>query len=253
MKTAVTATAFLCVASILGDTAMAQEKPLKVFVCAGQSNMVGRRSKVAELPDELKGEQEDALFFNGRTWVSLKPGVTESRGFGPEISFAKRMSERLGEPVGVIKHSRGGSNLAVDWAPGRERGLYAGLLRKVRNARRTRKIEIVGMIWMQGGRDAKFEEMAKAYAGNLPKFIAAVRTDYESPDMIFISGRSSLPKRQFPWADLVRKAQQECKAVRYAWIDCDTVEKGPDNLHYNTAGYLDVGYRFAEAMLKMMK
>ena len=44
-------TAIVIAACFLGDAVMAQEKPLKVFVLAGQSNMVGRRAKASELPD----------------------------------------------------------------------------------------------------------------------------------------------------------------------------------------------------------
>jgi len=235
------------------ETVMAQEKPLKVFVLAGQSNMVGRRAKVAELPEDLKKEQAGALFFTGRGWVPLAPGVTERQGFGPEISFARRMSERLGEPIGIIKHSRGGSNLAEDWSPENPKSLYAALLKKVKAARKTREIEIVGMVWLQGGRDAKFEAMARAYAANLKKFIERARKDFASADMPFVAGRSSLPKKTFPFADAVRKAQEQCRSPHYAFIDCDTIEKRADRTHYTTAGYVEVGYRLADAMLRMMK
>ena len=176
-----------------GETVLAKEKPLKVFVLAGQSNMVGIRAKVSELPDDLKGEQKTAFFFDGRRWISVAPGKTEKRGFGPEISFALRMSKKLDEPVGIIKHSVGASSLSVKWSPSNPKSLYARLLRKVKAAQKSRKIEIVGMLWMQGGRDAKYQKMARAYAANLAKFIEAVRKDFKSPDMFFIAGRVNPP------------------------------------------------------------
>jgi len=245
----------VCLATIFVpvEPAIAQEKPLKVFVLAGQSNMAGRLAKLSELPGDLKGEQKRAFFFDGRRWIRLTPGKTESRGFGPEISFAHRMSEKLGEPIGIIKHSRGGSNLAVQWSPTNPKSFYVGLLGMVNAARKERKITIVGMLWMQGERDAKFEKMAETYAVNLAKFIEAARKDYKSPDMFFIAGRVNPPKPKFPHVDVVRKAQEDCKAARYAVIDCDTLKKGPDNLHYATEGYIEMGYKFADRMLALMK
>src|SRR5262245_40047277 len=82
----------LAVACWLADAKFARsgEKPLKVVVCAGQSNMVGLRSKAEELPAELQKVQKGNLYFDGTTWVDLAPGVTAKVGFGPEISLAYR-------------------------------------------------------------------------------------------------------------------------------------------------------------------
>ena len=253
MKSTCLSVVCLATAFLLGETVVAEERPLKVFVLAGQSNMAGRLAKLSELPEDLKGEQKTAFFFDGRQWIPLAPGKTESRGFGPEISFARRMAEKLGEPIGIIKFSRGGSNLAEQWSPANPKSFYVRLLGMVNAARKDRKITIVGMLWMQGERDAKFGQMAKAYAVNLAKFIEAARKDYGSPDMFFVAGRVNPPGPKFPFVDAVRKAQEECKAARYAFIDCDALKKGPDNLHYATEGYVEMGYTFADRMLKLMK
>jgi hypothetical protein len=50
----------------------------------------------------------------------------------------------------------------------------------------------------------------------------------------------------------VREAQETLKRSGYAWIDCDDLDKHSDNLHYNTKGQIELGRRFAAAMVKLM-
>ncbi len=238
--------------AIMGE-AMAGERPLKVFICAGQSNMVGRAGVASKLPAELRGEQKAALFFNGKGWVPVAPGRTETRGFGPEISFALAMSKALGEPVGIIKHSVGGTDLAVKWNPKNSNSLYAGLARKVTAAGRTRKIAVVGMLWMQGERDSRFKDKAGAYADNFAGLIRAARKDFGNPAMLFVAGRVNPPPATYTFVGAVRKAQEQCKEPGYAYIDCDSLEKGSDNLHYTTKGLVDMGNAFAKAIIELAR
>jgi len=237
---------------VLSGPAESQGQPLKVFVLAGQSNMVGARAVPDELSESLRGSQESALFFDGNAWVPLAPGVSERKGFGPEISFAHSMSTALKEPVGIIKLSYGGTSLAERWNPADSKSLYAELVKRVRAARQTRRIEIIGMLWMQGERDSKDPVMAAAYAKNLADFIRHARQDFANADMPFVVGRVNPPEPEFPHVEQVRKAQEECAATHYAFIDCDTLPKGADNLHYDTKGLVMMGRRFASAMLKLL-
>ena len=231
----------------------AGERPLKVFICAGQSNMVGRGAKASELPAELRSGQKRALFFDGRQWIALAPGKTERTGFGPEISFAHRMSALLGEPVGIIKHSVGGTDLAVKWSPTGRNSLYAQLVKKVAAARKGRRIEVVGFLWMQGERDSRFREKAGAYSKNLAGLIRAARRDFGNPRMLFVAGRVNPPKSSFEFVDLVRRALETCAEPGYAFIDCDTLDKGSDGLHYSTRGLVELGNRFADAVVKLAR
>lgn len=231
---------------------MADEAPLKVFVFAGQSNMLGKRAKAADLPTELQGEQKDALFFNGTEWTPLAPGKTEVEGFGPEISCAKVLASRLKEPIGVIKHSVGGTTLGHQWAPSNPKSLFIELRAKVKAAQGSRKIEIVGMFWMQGESDAQKQVLAEPYQKNLEAFIKTARQEFASSNMVFVAGRVNPEPEKFPFVDVVRKAQEACNDARYAFIDCDSLPKGPDHLHYTTQGVVEMGNRFAEAALKLI-
>jgi hypothetical protein len=238
---------------MISGVALAKERPLKVFILAGQSNMVGAAANISELPEDLKGDQKIALFFDGITWEAIAPGKTERKGFGPEISFTLKLSTGIKEPVGIIKHSVAGSNLAQHWSPANSKSLYTKLSKKVKAAGQTRRIEIVGMVWMQGESDSRDKNMAEAYSKNLADFIQTSRKDFKSPAMFFVAGRVNPPKDRFPHVDIVRKAQEECKMPGFTFVDCDTLEKTRDRLHYNTRGLVDMGYRFADAMLILMQ
>ncbi len=244
---------FASVLPLFASLVAAGDKPLKVFICAGQSNMLGKRSVAARLPKELQTPAENVLAFHRKNWKPLKPGGAKGKGFGPEVSFAHTMAKAMGEPIGIIKHSKGGTNLAEQWNPEKDGPLYSQLKKLVAAARKSRKIEIVGMLWLQGEKDSRDGAMAKAYADNLPELIAAARKDFDAPKMFFIAGRVNPPKPKYAHVDLVRKAQEECKANGYAWIDADSASKIGDKVHYDTAGIVELGNRYAEAMLKLMK
>lgn len=248
--TAIT-TLMLAVVVFFGSSVMAQEKPLKVFILAGQSNMVGH-GKASELPQELKGKQERVLFtLTGKGWVPLSPPKKEDAPAGLEFSFGKEMSSRINEPIGIIKQAIGGTSLAKDWNPDEPKSLYANLLAKVVAAKQSRRVEIVGMCWMQGERDSKQEDWAKAYGENLSKFIQRARKDFDSPNMVFVAGRVN---PHYPFVDAVRKAQEQCTLPGYAFVDCDKLSKiPPGDLHYDTKGLVELGTNFAGTTLNLMK
>jgi hypothetical protein len=243
----------LVVGGLLSNPALANDKPLKVFILAGQSNMVGTGGNALDLPEDLKGDQKSALLFIKGKWVTLAPGKTETGWFGPEVSFSRKLNMEIKEPIGMIKLSFPGTNLAQHWSPANSKSLYTELFKKVVEANKTRRIEMVGMIWMQGESDSREKNMAEAYSKNLADFIQASRKDFKSPAMFFVAGRVNPPKDRFPYVDIVRKAQEECKMPGYSFVNCDTLEKTHDRQHYNTHGLVDLGFRFADAMLMLMQ
>ena len=250
----------LCCLTSFGPYAIAsakdnEENPLPTFVLAGQSNMVGKRCRMQDLPPDLQKENPNALFFQlkTRTWVSIAPGRTEPKGFGPEIAFASAMSKQLGQPIGIIKHSRGGTNLHRRWNPDEEKSLFGELVTMVKAANEARPIKVAGMLWVQGGADSKSELMANAYGANLRKLVTRARVEFDSAQMIFLSGRippKSDKVKPF-WKD-VRQAQQDLKMENYAWVNCDDITTGSDQVHYDTAGMVKLGTRQAEMIVELL-
>jgi len=213
--------------------------------------MVGKRCNIDTLPSDLKQAQKNVMFFTGKKWIPIKPGITEKTGYGPELSFGKEISGKLGEPIGIIKHSVGGTSLYQKWNPKNRRSLYAQLVKKVKAGAKQQPLEIAGALWIQGGADSKAKGPAEAYAKNLSVFIQTMRKDFENPNMVWVTGRSNAVR--FPFNKAVREAQMECKEPKYAWVDMDDIELGSDNIHYTGKGMVEAGKRAAEAMLKLLE
>ncbi len=233
------------ISAVVALKKLLQDKPLDVYICAGQSNMAGARSEKALLPAELQAVQENVFVFDGNDWRKMEPA---EQGFGPEISFAYEMQKQLNKPIGIIKHSKGGTSLAVDWNQKDPKSLYAGLKAKVDAAKKSQPMNIKGMIWMQGERDSRDSTMAGAYKNNLEQLIRTARGDFGNSKMPFIAGRVN---PLYPFVDEVRSAQEKCDMPDYGFINCDDLKKYTDNLHYMTPDIVKMGQRFA-AMLKQM-
>jgi len=119
------------------------DKTLRVFLFAGQSNMVGADSKAKDIERfapfrGLDEPQKDVKFSYciGREnktksdgWVDLQPikGMV-----GPELSFAREVKRHVKAPIAIIKVAAGGtggfgsaqdqvSNRRIRLAPGRKR------------------------------------------------------------------------------------------------------------------------------------
>ena len=228
-----------------------KEKPLDVYILAGQSNMVGMRSEIEKVPADWMQPDYGILFFDNGNWIPAIPGKTEPKGFGPEISFGQTLRKLGHPPLGIIKASRGATALAEHWNAGPEKGeLLKFLENQIRSAKMSRPLKFRGIIWMQGESDADSPAKAQAYAENLTAFISAVREIVGDDALPFYCGRVNPPADKFPEVETVRRSQETCPAENYFLINCDDLQKVPDNLHYNTEGILEAGKRFAEAVAR---
>jgi len=236
-----------------------KDAALPVFVLAGQSNMDGG-GKVEELPAELRLPQQNALFV--RFWdTQFKPldPVKLGKSFGPELTFGSEMAKGLKRPVGMIKLSSGGTSIEQHWNPttyDKEKHvgeLYKRLVDYVRGIQAKQKsIKVAGMIWMQGEADALYHsKTVEQYRDKLEALIDGCRKEFGNEELFFVCGRVNPPGGKY--TKQVREAQGTVKRKNYAWIDCDDLEKHEDKLHYNTKGHVELGRRFAKAMLKLME
>lgn len=140
----------LLIAFVLTSTSLlAEEKPIKVFILAGQSNMQGHASistfdsladdpKTAPLLKEMRtpdgnprvceqvwissvGCQGDAYTDLREQMGKLTAGYgafgLEGKRIGPEFTFGLHLEKTLSEPVLIIKVSWGGRSLHTDFRP----------------------------------------------------------------------------------------------------------------------------------------
>ncbi len=159
---------------------------VKVFIFAGQSNMVGR-SDPKLLPDEYRQPLANVHLYANQAWRELAGPVRGRDGVGPEVSAARLLADAFPEEeIVIVKTAVGGTNLHTQWNPERKGSLYAQMLEDVKVVTAGKDAEIVALFWAQGGADSKSEGAAKAYGKNLAAFIAHARKDLGRDDLPFI-------------------------------------------------------------------
>ncbi len=203
-----------------------------------------------------------------------------SERFGVELTFARRIRElRPDENIAIIKYSRGGTSIdetAARWfgsweadfigGPREHSGLnqYDYFLATLRNAFAHRDIdgdgendELIpaGILWMQGESDAGSAAVAKRYGRNLKRLMDLMRAALRTDDLPLVIGRISdsgndRDGKVWNYGGAVRKAQQDfVDSDAAAALVTETDKYGySDPYHYDTAGYIELGKRFAEAM-----
>lgn len=233
--------------------AAASPPVLKVFLFLGQSNMVGL-TKVEELPSALR-VSTNALAFHDDVWQAYTPGMPLSKCnnssapppcVGPEASFVATHPD-----VGIVKFAVSGTSLAKDWMP----LLLSQAIAKAQAAAVNRPVEFAGAFWMQGESDAAVPEAASAYASNLRALVGRLRSELNAPSMPFTVCRINTSSTtvevrpgvtaSWPFTSTVRAAQANPGIDNYKMLDCDGLQIGHDNLHFTTAGIVQMGELFA--------
>ena len=245
--------------------------PVKIILMAGQSNMGGNglNEDLHNLAPELIQPRTDIGLYRGTQpqssigiWRDLQPGLGTgtllSDRFGPELTFGRDLVEgRPDDNFMLIKTRGAGTSLALDWDPITPGPSWVVFVNTVNNALAAIDPdvfdpEIVGMIWMQGGRDAKDEQMALAYEENLTNFIQAVRTQFGKPNLPFILEQlTSINTTQRPFLSVVAQAQFDVwtNTPNTGLVNTGDVSTWPGSTHFDSAGQLVVGTRFASEML----
>ena len=202
--------------------------------------------------------------------------------FGVELTFARTLREL--EPdahIAIIKYSRGGSSIdraAASyfgcWDPDYPGGTAAGVnqydhfLATVRYALSVDDIDgdgesdtlvPTGIVWMQGESDAAHtKDIALRYEAHLKHLMDLVRAAFRTDDLPVVIGRISDSGQDtkendgkvWNYGTAVRQAQESfVKNDGRAALVTSTDGYGySDPWHYDSAGYIDLGKRFAVAM-----
>src|SRR5262245_33944270 len=193
----------------------AKERPLKVFVLAGTSNMLGRTAKASDLPDDLRKPLKDVLVYQAGDWVPLEAGKNL---IGNEATFGRAMAKHLGEPVGIIW-------VSAATVSGRSPAANINNIVK-RSKEKGRPIVIAGMLMAVSDCDGNKEEAAKAYGENLVRYVKSARRDLGNEKLPIVMNRAIPPGPRNPHLELVRKAQDSVKLPHFRVFKCDDVSRG---------------------------
>ncbi|MEP6663728.1 MAG: sialate O-acetylesterase, partial [Verrucomicrobiota bacterium] len=178
---------------------------------------------------------------------NFSPSPVPSPCFGPELSFVTTIAAaNTNQRIALIKVTQGGTDLNTEWKPGGY--MYICLTNTARAALQGLASEgasytLRGMIWHQGENDTS-GSAATNYETNLTQFINAVRRDLGVTNLPFVVGELATNK-----TIIVRQAQfnvaQNLPYVGFASADAlQTI----DNTHFDSAGVVTLGQRFANAL-----
>jgi hypothetical protein len=204
-------------------------------------------------------------------------GQSNMAGLDPNASFTPAVEDAFGkDKVTVVKDAQSGAPIRSwvrDYEFPDKRSItvkeknqigrkYADLLQAVQAATQGSTYDSVTFIWMQGERDAR-EQLADVYARSFHAILDQLKTDLKLDEVNFVIGRISdfdMQDKQYPHWTRIRQIQVKLAedSPRGEWVDTDDLNGGEPGavgggLHYNKAGYVALGQRFAEKAIALSK
>jgi|AntDeeMetagen681_2_1112603.scaffolds.fasta_scaffold00001_179 cytochrome c peroxidase len=246
---------------------------VRVFLLGGQSNAVGYggMNDLPTSPVDLQASQEDIdYYFSSQPWWGLVKLQPLSR-FGPEITFGRYLADSLENQsntrIAILKSAKGGTSLYADWEPGGDgttegdgpvyktfqRIVNDGLI-ALGNRYPNASIQVEGMLWVQGEKDARASRH-EAYEANLENFIADVRATYGDQLKFVISQLSdSQTEIASSMRNVVKQAQTSVATADpdNGLVDTDGFSILSDNLHFDSAAQQEIGRQAANIMLGLI-
>ncbi len=256
--------------------------PMRVFLMAGQSNAEGADTHGSEIDQFPAFVGAGAPQASVQLWYELGgPGGTTSAGwipmqpaspsdiFGPELTFARKVSAQTSSRIAVIKSASGGTNLAVDWDPDNTSGqqMYARTLTLMQTAladltNRGIPWTLEGVLWQQGENDMLDSNYVAQYEARLAALIARFRSDLGERSLKFFVGETSF---KCIWGLDYWNHMPILKAAQLAVAAADPLvhfvpsshfafkvtPSGP-HYHFGTEGMLQLGEAHADAYLQTL-
>lgn len=235
-------------------------KVAHVFIEMGQSNESGR-APIASAPTQnpitgVNIYKRPAIDSGTGQWETLTTNNNQYDAlgdFGPTLQFGLRAQTEYFEvgrsEVYIIKVSKGGTSLAVDWLANNSTLWTAGFAGHVKPALQNLVddptiglICIHGFFWDQGEADSNNQTYANAYQTNLTDFVNAVRNEIGLASLPFIL-RQEIAAIGYPYVNTVIAAQQAVAAnmSNVYLMDPSAYTLKSDNLHLDAPSQIAYG------------
>lgn len=238
---------------------------LKLYVLAGQSNMVGK----APLPDDLSLSANIFMFGNDYRWKTAAEPTDDATdqvdmishdkftGFGPAFTFAKTLIlQNNNQFIGLIPCARSGSSI-TEWQRNlSDETLYGSCLKRVRAA--SVMGNVAGILFFQGEADTidpqqfpTLQPDAEAWAEKFALFAYNFRQDIGSPNVPLVYAQLGQPDdlEGLPNWTAVQQQQASLQIPNGAMIQ--TSDLPMDGIHFTTDSYKVIGQRFADAIAQL--
>jgi hypothetical protein len=203
--------------------------------------MLGRPAKVENLPDDLREPSAEVLTYQGDDWVPIEAGKNL---VGNEATFGRAMAKHLGQPVGIVWTS-------VRYVASNSPGPAIQNIVK-QSDEKGRPVEIAGMLLDVSYGDGNKEETAKVYGEGLIRWVETARRDLGDANLPIVLMRAIPPRSSTSPLETVRRAQDGLKLPSFRLLNSDEIERGGDKVHFTTAGRLELGSRYAAAMIELL-
>jgi sialate O-acetylesterase len=266
---------------VAGTSTIAKSEDFYVgdlWILAGQSNMegVGNLDGNVEKPDpRIRSFSQSDVWEEARDPLHLLAGATDrvhwrnkdkdgnpvrltgaeldnyianrKKGAGLGLSFAKRIVERTGVPIGLVPCAHGGTSMD-QWSPELKGklgdSLYGATLRRFLAVGG----RVKGILWYQGESDANPKAVGE-YAAKFEKLIASFREDFLQPELPFYYvqiGRHTNLTNVAEW-NAVQEAQRKLEAkVQRAGMVPSVDLSLDDQIHVGTQDLKRLGRRLAD-------
>jgi len=244
---------------------------VRVFIVAGQRSMEGERAHVAGIGDyppfeALQSPQHDVLYryrlagglHTSADWAPLGP-ADYLGNFGPELSFGDLASDRLSDPVAVIKVTHSAAVMR-DWLPApADASLpqYDDSIAFIQCALADLEAQglnpvLEAMIWLPGEHDAWWNPFRVEYATSLQTLVAQMRADLDAPNLKWLVAElgDDLVWETSKLNDLDARIQTVANTDPRLWfVTTETIPVPPQSPTFATEGTLHLGRRLAEFYL----
>jgi alpha-galactosidase len=262
-----------------------ERPPVKVFIMAGQSNMVGPGDNryLKKKHQELLRPRDDVwCAYLGMPPGPLRPGYGfRSESFGPELLFGHVVGDAIEAPILILKYAYGGKTLHRDFRPpsavkragGKVGHLYTGMMLQmakwvshldvIHPAVKESGFELSGFVWFQGENDScgrtKEDRIGfwNFYQNNLTDLVHDVRDELGVPDLPILIAQINDSgcwdgKNGELGGEEVRAAQRyvvEHTKNAATIVTCD-LDPG---YHYDSPSHVTIGQRMGAAMLPLTR
>jgi len=239
----------------------------KIVILAGQSNMfgLGNTEKV-----ELDTKTHITWINNIHTpdsldmsygWTTLQPQVLrynqlERQHIGPEASVKLEDANTYS-----IKFTMGGTSISNEWSIEKsffKDTYYQKFIRFVKESIEEvpEPKELSALFWLQGESDSLKYHDAKNYSKNITKFVKEVRSDLQSPNLIFIPSEITWSPGKYAHIvnDGIKQATEKLYPSAFVTNESIHANTSPDGdgFHLDTQSLVKIGRRFSKAYQKVI-
>ena len=269
----------VCIIAILSQCiGMAQDKNFYVFLCFGQSNMEGnaRPEEADKTGVDPRFQMMAAVDFQnsgrkmGQWYTATPPLCRENNGLTPVDWFGRTLVYNLPEnyKVGVINVAIGGCDIKAfmqehikDYAEKQAPQWMKGMLQAYNNdpyqrlldmARIAQKDGVIKGILMHQGEtntgQADWPDKVKLVYERLLKDLGlkAEECPFLAGEVVIAGGKGQCIAHN----PVINRLPDVIPTAHV--VHSEGCTNGPDNLHFDAAGYRELGIRYAEVMLPLL-